>query len=61
MDVKSEIEEGKKSRVMKSSILDRNVERRKGIAAQNDTEKKLVKETVEVMVKTQNMKEYNLI
>ena len=59
--VKSEIEEGKKSRVIKSSIIDRTAQRRKGVAAQNDTEKKLVKETVEVLVKTQNMKDYNLI
>ena len=60
-EVISQVEEGKRSRVMKSSIIDRTVQRRKGVAAQNETEKKLVKETVEVMVKTQNMKEYNLI
>ena len=57
----TQVEQGKRSRVMKSSIIDRNVQRRKGVAAQNDMEKKLVKETVEVLVKTENMKEYNLI
>ena len=59
--VSKEVEEGKRSKVLKSSIIDRTLERRKGVAEHNDTERKLVKESVEVMVKTQNMKDYNMI
>ena len=59
--IKEDLEEGKNSEALKSSITNRNVERRKGVSEHSDMERKLVKESVAVMVLTANLNEYNLM
>ena len=58
-DVKLQIEEGKDSKVMKSPQVNRKCERREGVAEKNETERKLVTETLRVIVRNTNMGDYN--
>ena len=55
---KLEIEEGKKSPVVKSPITDRRTMRRNGVAETSEVEGKLVKEALEVMLRASNLTEY---
>ena len=54
-----ELEEGKDSPVMKSPRVNRKSIRREGVAEKNETERKLVKETIKVILKGSNIEEYN--
>lgn len=58
-DVKLQVEEGKASKVLKSPVMNRKAERREGVAEKNETERKLVKETVKVIVKSSHIDDYN--
>ena len=55
---KLQIEEGKKSPIMRSFIGDRRVMRRDGVAEMSEMERKLVKGALRNILKTQGMTEY---
>ena len=55
---KLQIEEGKKSPIMRSPIGDRRVMRRGGVAEMSKMEGKLVKGALKTILKTQGMTEY---
>ena len=57
---KLEIVEGKKSPLMRSPVANRKVMRRDGVAEKNETEAKLVRETLGAVIKSKNMVEFNL-
>ena len=54
-----ELQEGMESTVMKSPRMNRKSMRREGVAEKNETERKLVKETIKVILKGSNIDEYN--
>ena len=54
-----ELEEGMKSTVMKSPRMNKKSMRREGVAEKNETERRLVKETIKVILKENNIEEYN--
>jgi hypothetical protein len=58
-DVKLQLEEGKESTVIKSPLMNRKFQRREGVAEKNETERKLVKETVKVIIKGSHIDDYN--
>ena len=61
MCVKDELEEGKCSSVIRSPRVDRIVQRREGVAAKNEIEGKLVKESVKALSRTTSLNvEFNL-
>ena len=49
-DIKLQLEVGKESAVMRSPVKDRRMSRRGSVAERNETERKLVKETLKVIV-----------
>ena len=57
---KVEIEEGKKSPLMRSPVANRKNMRRDGVAEKNELEAKLLKETLSTITKSHNMVEFNL-
>ena len=57
---KMEIEEGKKSPLMRSPVANRKVMRRDGVAEKNQLEPKLLKESLAAITKSHNMAEFNL-
>ena len=57
---KLEIEEGKKSPLMRSPVANRKVTRRDGVAEKNELEPKLLKESLACITKSHNMAEFNL-
>ena len=60
-EIVMEIEEGKKSSLLRSvEISDRERERRRGVMATNETEKALVKETIALMKMRENFQQLNL-
>ena len=59
--VKLQVEEGKFSTILKSPRVNRKFDRRQGVAEKNDTERKLVKECVKVLARTNNLDEINLL
>ena len=52
MKTKLKIQEGKSSAVIHSPTHNRKFERREAVAAKNEAEQRLVKETVKVIMKT---------
>ena len=58
---KQEIEEGRKSQLLRSPATNRKVMRREGVAEKNESEKKLVKEAVESIAVSSNLTDYNLM
>ena len=60
-NMKLKVEEGKDSTIIKSPLTNRKFERREGVAEKNDTERKLVKESVKVMARTTYLNDYNLL
>ena len=59
--VRLNVEEGKTSTVILSPIIDRKADRREGVSEKNNTERKLVKEAVKVVVRSANMKDFNMM
>ena len=59
--IKLEVEEGKTSPIIKSPMANRKLDRREGVAEKNNTERKLVKESVKVMARTTNLNDFNLL
>ena len=60
-EIVMEIEEGKKSSLLRSvEISNRERERRRGVMATNETEKALVKETIALMKIRENFQQLNL-
>ena len=57
---KVDIEEGRKSPLMKSPATNRKEMRREGVAEKNESEKKLVKEAVENVIKNTYLADCNL-
>ena len=55
------IEEGKTSPVIISPITNRKADRREGVSEMNNTERKLVKEAVKVVARSENMVEFNFL
>ena len=55
--VRLEVEAGKSSTILTSPKADRKFDRREGVAEKNDTEQKLVKESVKVVTISKILKE----
>ena len=58
-EMQLELQEGKESKVIKSPRMNRRSVRREAVAEKNETERKLVKETIKVVLKGSNIDEYN--
>ena len=59
--LRTEMEVGKSSPMIRSPIPDRKLSRREAVAERNDTERKLVKECVKVAARTNNLNDFKLI
>ena len=59
--VNLQVKEGEVSKSYKSPRPNRKSERREGVAEKNDTEKKLLKESLKAMTRAENLNDFNIL